>query len=177
MEQVPDSFLCYFHRSEVERVMQFVLSGPRETVWFSQPGHRLHSDGGPGYWEDCEHKIWEVRLGQPQPDTDWWWSIVVSVNLCIFGMRNLLALFEISLEDIKNSPSPARLGQNKLVWTKLKSVSLFSRQRNNELAGENLRWLEKVFQRTVGDHGEITLNDFKTIVQSKNVSFNTPDQV
>ena len=40
----------------------------------------------------------------------------------------------------------------------------------NELAGENLRWLEKVFQRTVGDHGEITLNDFKTIVQSKNVS-------
>ena len=61
-------------------------------------------------------------------------------------------------------------GQNKLVWTKLKSVSLFSRQRNNELAGENLRWLEKVFQRTVGDHGEITLNDFKTIVQSKNVS-------
>ena len=38
------------------------------------------------------------------------------------------------------------------------------------MAGENLRWLEKVFQRTVGDHGEITLNDFKTIVQSKNVS-------
>ena len=38
------------------------------------------------------------------------------------------------------------------------------------MAGENLRWLEKVFQRTVGDHGEISLNDFKTIVQSKNVS-------
>ena len=33
-----------------------------------------------------------------------------------------------------------------------------------------MRWLEKVFQRTVGDHGEISLNDFKTIVQSKNVS-------
>ena len=38
------------------------------------------------------------------------------------------------------------------------------------MAGENLRWLEKVFKGTVGDHGEITLNDFKTIVQSKNVS-------
>jgi len=41
----------------------------------------------------------------------------------------------------------------------------------NELAGENLRWLEKVFKGTVGDHGEITLNDFKTIVQSKNPFF------
>ena len=44
------------------------------------------------------------------------------------------------------------------------------RNEHNELAGENLRWLEKVFKGTVGDHGEITLNDFKTIVQSKNVS-------
>ena len=45
------------------------------------------------------------------------------------------------------------------------------------MAGENLRWLEKVFQRTVGDHGEISLNDFKTIVQSKNVSTTAPFKV
>ena len=47
---------------------------------------------------------------------------------------------------------------------------MFQFRERSELAGENLRWLEKVFKRTVGDHGEITLNDFKTIVQSKNVS-------
>ncbi|XP_023338172.1 NADPH oxidase 5 [Eurytemora carolleeae] len=41
----------------------------------------------------------------------------------------------------------------------------------SELAGDNLRWLEKVFKRTVGDHGEITLSDFKNIVQSKNPFF------
>ena len=58
---------------------------------------------------------------------------------------------------------------NKQVFIPVISNWYTFRERN-ELAGENLRWLEKVFQRTVGDHGEITLNDFKTIVQSKNVS-------
>jgi hypothetical protein len=36
-----------------------------------------------------------------------------------------------------------------------------------------LRWLEKVFKRTVGANSEITLSDFKNIVQSKNVSYFT----
>ena len=36
---------------------------------------------------------------------------------------------------------------------------------------ENLKWLENVFRRTVGDNGEIRLQDFKNIVHSKNVSF------
>ena len=35
---------------------------------------------------------------------------------------------------------------------------------------ENLKWLEDVFQKTVGDNGEIQLKEFKKIVQSKNVS-------
>ena len=35
---------------------------------------------------------------------------------------------------------------------------------------ENLKWLENVFRRTVGDNGEIRLQDFKNIVHSKNVS-------
>ncbi len=35
------------------------------------------------------------------------------------------------------------------------------------------RWLEKVFKRTVGANSEITLSDFKNIVQSKNVSYLT----
>ena len=35
---------------------------------------------------------------------------------------------------------------------------------------ENLKWLENVFRRTVGENGEIRLQDFKNIVHSKNVS-------
>ena len=57
-----------------------------------------------------------------------------------------------------------------------KTNNSYFRERN-ELAGENLRWLEKVFKGTVGDHGEITLNDFKTIVQSKNVSHKPQSQM
>ena len=38
---------------------------------------------------------------------------------------------------------------------------------------ENLKWLENVFRRTVGDNGEIRLQDFKNIVHSKNVSNTT----
>ena len=34
---------------------------------------------------------------------------------------------------------------------------------------ENLKWLENVFRRTVGENGEIRLQDFKNIVHSKNV--------
>ena len=39
-----------------------------------------------------------------------------------------------------------------------------------EMTAENLRWLENVFRRTVGENGEIRLQDFKNIVHSKNVS-------
>ena len=39
----------------------------------------------------------------------------------------------------------------------------------SELTSENLKWLENVFRRTVGDNGEIRLKDFKNIVHSKNV--------
>ena len=39
---------------------------------------------------------------------------------------------------------------------------------------ENLKWLENVFRRTVGDNGEIRLQDFKNIVHSKNVSIIKP---
>ena len=39
-----------------------------------------------------------------------------------------------------------------------------------EMTEENLKWLENVFRRTVGDNGEIRLQDFKNIVHSKNVS-------
>ena len=35
---------------------------------------------------------------------------------------------------------------------------------------ENLKWLENVFRQTVGENGEISLQDFKNIVHSKNVS-------
>ena len=38
------------------------------------------------------------------------------------------------------------------------------------MTAENLRWLENVFRRTVGENGEIRLQDFKNIVHSKNVS-------
>lgn len=41
----------------------------------------------------------------------------------------------------------------------------------NQLASQNLRLLEKVFKKSVGDHGEITLSGFKSIVQSKNPFF------
>ena len=40
----------------------------------------------------------------------------------------------------------------------------------SELTEENLHWLENVFRRTVGENGEIRLQDFKNIVHSKNVS-------
>jgi hypothetical protein len=36
---------------------------------------------------------------------------------------------------------------------------------------ENLKWLENVFRQTVGENGEISLQDFKNIVHSKNASF------
>ena len=151
-------------------VLQFVYSGPRETVWFSEPQHGLHCDGGPSDRDHCQHQVWEVRISGTLQ------LLLGMIDYCfcqfvyfwneksVGSVWDLVRRYQVSDWEI----TPA--GQNKLVWTKLKSVSLFSRQRNNELAGENLRWLEKVFQRTVGDHGEITLNDFKTIVQSKNVS-------
>ena len=41
-----------------------------------------------------------------------------------------------------------------------------------EMTAENLRWLENVFRQTVGENGEIRLQDFKNIVHSKNVSSN-----
>ena len=41
------------------------------------------------------------------------------------------------------------------------------------MTAENLRWLENVFRRTVGENGEIRLQDFKNIVHSKNVSVTT----
>ena len=40
-----------------------------------------------------------------------------------------------------------------------------------EMTAENLRWLENVFRRTVGENGEIRLQDFKNIVHSKNVRY------
>ena len=43
-----------------------------------------------------------------------------------------------------------------------------------EMTEENLKWLENVFRRTVGDNGEIRLQDFKNIVHSKNVSIIKP---
>ena len=39
------------------------------------------------------------------------------------------------------------------------------------MTAENLRWLENVFRRTVGENGEIRLQDFKNIVHSKNVRY------
>jgi len=39
---------------------------------------------------------------------------------------------------------------------------------------ENLKWLENVFRQTVGENGEISLQDFKNIVHSKNVSLAFP---
>eukprot|EP00095_Tigriopus_kingsejongensis_P006523 maker-scaffold172_size289735-snap-gene-1.32 protein:Tk06523 transcript:maker-scaffold172_size289735-snap-gene-1.32-mRNA-1 annotation:"nadph oxidase" len=41
----------------------------------------------------------------------------------------------------------------------------------SELTEENLKWLENVFRRSVGESGEIRLMDFKTIVNSKNPFF------
>jgi hypothetical protein len=38
-----------------------------------------------------------------------------------------------------------------------------------EMTEENLKWLENVFRRTVGENGEIRLQDFKNIMHSKNV--------
>jgi len=40
-----------------------------------------------------------------------------------------------------------------------------------EMTEENLKWLENVFRRTVGENGEIRLQDFKNIVHSKNPFF------
>ena len=39
---------------------------------------------------------------------------------------------------------------------------------------ENLKWLEDVFQKTVGDNGEVQLKEFQKIVHSKNVSIFNP---
>lgn len=52
--------------------------------------------------------------------------------------------------------------------TPLIPIILFSPR--TEMTAENLRWLENVFRRTVGENGEIRLQDFKNIVHSKNVS-------
>lgn len=41
----------------------------------------------------------------------------------------------------------------------------------SEMTEENLKWLENVFRRTVGENGEIRLQDFKNIVHSKNPFF------
>ena len=49
------------------------------------------------------------------------------------------------------------------------AFSYFSSPRT-EMTAENLRWLENVFRQTVGENGEIRLQDFKNIVHSKNVS-------
>ena len=46
---------------------------------------------------------------------------------------------------------------------------LFIFSPRTEMTAENLRWLENVFRRTVGENGEIRLQDFKNIVHSKNV--------
>lgn len=51
-----------------------------------------------------------------------------------------------------------------------KIVIFFSFSPRTEMTEENLKWLENVFRRTVGDNGEIRLQDFKNIVHSKNVS-------
>ena len=45
------------------------------------------------------------------------------------------------------------------------------------MTAENLRWLENVFRRTVGENGEIRLQDFKNIVHSKNVSKTDSDDI
>ena len=45
------------------------------------------------------------------------------------------------------------------------------------MTAENLRWLENVFRRTVGENGEIRLQDFKNIVHSKNVSRTDSDDI
>lgn len=50
------------------------------------------------------------------------------------------------------------------------SANLFFSPRT-EMTEENLKWLENVFRRTVGENGEIRLQDFKNIVHSKNVSW------
>ena len=50
-----------------------------------------------------------------------------------------------------------------------KVLSLLNFSPRSELTSENLKWLENVFRRTVGDNGEIRLKDFKNIVHSKNV--------
>ena len=47
----------------------------------------------------------------------------------------------------------------------------------SELTSENLKWLENVFRRTVGDNGEIRLRDFKNIVHSKNVRESSYDGI
>lgn len=47
---------------------------------------------------------------------------------------------------------------------------IFSSSPRTEMTEENLKWLENVFRRTVGENGEIRLQDFKNIVHSKNVS-------
>ena len=51
----------------------------------------------------------------------------------------------------------------------MNSLLFFFRPRS-ELTEENLKWLENVFRRTVGENGEIRLQDFKNIVHSKNVN-------
>ncbi len=48
----------------------------------------------------------------------------------------------------------------------------YSFRPRSEMTEENLKWLENVFRRTVGENGEISLQDFKNIVHSKNVSDN-----
>ena len=48
--------------------------------------------------------------------------------------------------------------------------SVFRFSPRTEMTEENLKWLENVFRQTVGENGEISLQDFKNIVHSKNVS-------
>ena len=50
-------------------------------------------------------------------------------------------------------------------------IYLFIFSPRTEMTAENLRWLENVFRRTVGENGEIRLQDFKNIVHSKNVRY------
>ena len=57
-------------------------------------------------------------------------------------------------------------------WSLINWFYFFSPQ--TEMTEENLKWLEDVFQKTVGDNGEVQLKEFQKIVHSKNVSIFNP---
>lgn len=47
----------------------------------------------------------------------------------------------------------------------------YSYRSSSRLTTENIRCLEKLFRENVGDGNEIRKEDFKRIIQTKNVSF------